>query len=118
MEKVKRASPVDLMLDGKMDEAAEIYLDLYVEALAEGDRFIGPYLLPPLHSCVASVKGGETLDDVSKNVEAMIWKKAGERGVKRNKETETDVSDDISIAREYMAFAAKGVEEDDDEDWI
>ena len=118
MEKAKQAGPVDLMLDGKMDEAAEAYLDLYVEALAEGDRFIGPYLLSPLHSCVASVKGGETLDDVSQNVEAMIWEKAGERGVKRNKETEMDVSDDISIAREYMAFAAKGFAEDDGDDWI
>ena len=121
MKEFERTGPADLMFDGKMDEAAEKYLDLYAEScLVERDRFIGPYLLSPLHTCVAHVKGGKTFDEVSKNLESMIWEKARELGVEVDKELEMDVSDDISIAREHIKAAARrmyGDEEDDEDDW-
>ena len=36
--KRERLDPVDLMLLGRMDEAAKVYLDLYVKMVEEGDR--------------------------------------------------------------------------------
>jgi len=121
MKKTKRPDLGDLMLDGKMDEAAERYLHLYGKlCLVRRDRFIGPHLLSPLHTCVAHIKGGKTLDEVSKNLESMIWEKARELGVEVDKELEMDVSDDISIAREHIKAAARrmyGDEEDDEDDW-
>ena len=120
MKEVKRNGPADLMFDGKMDEAAERYLGLYGKfCLSKRDRFIGPYLLSPLHKCVAHTKGGKTFDEVSKNVESMIWEKARELGVEVDKELEMDVSDDISIAREHILAAFRGMygEEDDEDDW-
>ena len=121
MKEVKRNGPADLMFDGKMDEAAERYLHLYGKlCLVRRDRFIGPHLLSPLHTCVAHIKGGKTFDEVSKNLESMIWEKARELGVEVDKELEMDVSDDISIAREHIKAAARrmyGDEEDDEDDW-
>ena len=121
MKKAKRPDLGDLMLDGKMDEAAERYLHLYGKlCLVRRDRFIGPHLLSPLHTCVAHIKGGKTFDEVSKNLETMIWEKARELGVEVDKELEMDVSDDISIAREHIKAAARrmyGDEEDDEDDW-
>ena len=121
MKKAKRPDLGDLMLDGKMDEAAERYLHLYGKlCLVRRDRFIGPHLLSPLHTCVAHIKGGKTFDEVSKNLESMIWEKARELGVEVDKELEMDVSDDISIAREHIKAVARrmyGDEEDDEDDW-
>ena len=122
MKKTKRPDLGDLMLDGKMDEAAERYLHLYGKlCLVRRDRFIGPHLLSPLHTCVAHIKGGKTFDEVSKNLESMIWEKARELGVEVDKELEMDVSDDISIAREHIKAAARRMygddEEDDEDDW-
>ena len=121
MKEFERTGPADLMFDGKMDEAAEIYLDYYAEScLVERDRFIGPYLLSALHTCVAHIKGGKTLDEVSKNLKSMIWEKARELGVEVDKELEMDVSDDISIAREHIKAATRtmyGYDEEDEDDW-
>lgn len=123
MKEVKRNGPADLMFDGKMDEAAEKYLDLYGKfCLVKRDRFIGPHILSPLHTCVAHIKGkgGKTFDEVSKHIESMIWEKARELGVEVDKELEMDVSDDISIAREHILAAFRGRygdEEDDEDDW-
>lgn len=121
MKKSKRADPADLMLDGKMDEAAEIYLDMYAKfCLMNRDRFIGPYILTPLHTCVARIESVKTFDEVSKSVKSKIWEKARERGVEVDRELEMDVSDDISIAREYIKVAARrmyGEDPDDEDDW-
>ena len=121
MKNTERTSPVDLMLDGKMDEAAEKYLNMYAKfCLVERDRFIGPYLLSSLHTCVAKIEGVKTFDEVSKRVESKIWEKARERGVEVDKELEMDVSDDISIAREQIKVAARrmyGEDPDEEDDW-
>ena len=121
MKNAERTGPGDLMLDGKMDEAAEKYLDMYAKfCLVNRDRFIGPYLLTPLHTCVAKIEGAKTFDEVSKRVESKIWEKARERGVEVDRELEMDVSDDISIAREQIKVAARrmyGEDPDEEDDW-
>jgi hypothetical protein len=90
--------PVDLMLDGKFEEAASAYAALYAEALKNGNLAIGPDLLMGLQYCVAGMmKEAPAQADVDVSVKQELAK----RGVKIG----TDVDDHLHIARAMVAKA-------------
>ncbi len=101
--------PVDLMLLGRMDEAAKMYLNLYLEAIEEGDRYIGPDLLSKLHFCLA---GKETEfrrvpEDTTLEVEQMVLSELRNRGMGLDEQI---VMDDIAIAKNNVVAARENSE--------
>ena len=110
----KQRDPVDLMLEGKLQEATKLYLDLYVEAIEEGDRWIGRDLVTQLHYCIAGRIGedeangeGRSPEDVTKEVEEVILNELSLRGVRFDKSA---ITDDIEIASEDLRRARKRAE--------
>ena len=97
----ERLDPVDLMMLGRMDEAAEKYLDLYAEMVEEGDRFVTPLILSQLHFCVAGAdkKTWRIPESVSDEVEWMVLSELRKRGVEVD---EPMVKDDIANARNNL----------------
>ena len=107
-----KLDPVDLMMRGRMDDAAKMYLDTYVEAVEEGDRYIGPHLLSQLHYCVAGKEVaakeiGRAPEDFTAEVERMVLSELRERGVDVD---ERMVQDDIAIAKNSIVAARKDSE--------
>lgn len=76
-EDVRSPDPVDLMMDGKFDEAIEILLQMYVEAARRGDNYIGTDLCAQLLYCVAVQ--GETLPELAADEVASLIKEAMKR---------------------------------------
>ena len=99
--KRERLDPVDLMMLGKMDEAAKKYLDLYTEMVEEGDRFVTPHILSQLHFCVAGAnrETWRVPESVSDEVERMVLSELHKRGVEVD---ERMVKDDIENARNNL----------------
>lgn len=100
----RKPDPVDLMMMGRFDEAAEKYLSLYAEMLEEGDRFIGPYLLSPLHFCVSGMNPETIPEDATEEVERMVLSALRERGVEVDKHI---VKEDIAIAKNKIVADRK-----------
>ena len=92
----RKPDPVDLMMMGRMEEAAERYLDLYMNALEIGDRYIGTFLLPKLHFCVAGQNPGTDPLSVGDEVEALVRDAIRERGISVD---EQFLADDLAIAK-------------------
>lgn len=103
--KRKRLGPVDLMMRGRMDEAAEMYLDAYPEVA--GDMFIAPHLLSQLHFCVAGKEPGIAPEEATAEVERMVLQKLRERDMNVDKRI---VKDDIAIAKDILASSRKRAE--------
>ena len=99
MKRERQDDPVDLIMLGKVDEAAKIYLDMYAEAVKEGDGFIGPFLLSQLHFCVAGKESGRVPEESADEVSRMVFDKLHEKGIKGK---ERIVWDEIAIAKEKI----------------
>ena len=104
----RKNDPVDLMLEGRMNDATETYLDFYLEALESGDRFIGADLISQLHFSVAGDKLGLEPEAVTEVVEQMVMSAVHKRGIDVDKQI---VMDDIAIAKEGLAAGRKRSEE-------
>jgi hypothetical protein len=99
--KREKLDPVDLMLLGRMDEAAKVYLDLYAKMVAEGDRYATPHILSQLHFCVAGA-GQESCtvpESVTDEVEGMVFSELRKRDIDVD---ERVVKDDIEIAKNNL----------------
>ena len=96
--KRERLDPVDLMLLGRMDEAAKVYLDLYAKMVAEGDRYVTRHILSQLHFCVSGEdeEYSRVPESVSDEVECMVLGELRKRGIDVD---ERVVKDDIEIAK-------------------
>ena len=97
MKKHERSGPVDLMMQGRMDEAAELYLDVYPDVA--GDLLIGPQILSQLHLCVAGKEPRCAPEDATGEVEEMA--------LRRLRECESDVDErivkhEIAMARDII----------------
>ena len=74
----ERADPIDLLLEGKVEQAIETYVDLYVDALLREDLFIGEDLATQLHLCLAAKRdraisqGSREPEDLSEEVQHII----------------------------------------------
>ncbi len=97
MERENRA-PVDLMLEGKLEEAEQEYLRLYLDALEGGDRFIGVDLVTQLHFCIAREEGRPP-EEVTSVVKEVVLQALDRRGL----------SIDRSIVVDDVEAAHKGV---------
>ena len=102
MKNANHKGPADLMYRGRMDEAAQVYLDVYVESVEIGDRYIGPLALSQLHFCVAGIETDVEPADATKRVEAMARDRLRESGVEF---VEEDVILDVAIAKSYVLDA-------------
>ena len=107
----KQPDPVDLMLEGRMHEAAERYLELYVDAVQEGDRSVGADLVAQLHYCiagdserVASNSEGRSPEEVTKEVEKVILREFSRRELSFDKGL---IADDIAIAVKGLLWQKK-----------
>lgn len=106
--------PVDLMLEGRMHEAAERYLELYVDAHEEGDRSVGADLVAQLHYCIAGeserVAGdseGRSPEEVTPEVEEVILREFSRRNLSFDKGL---IADDIAIAVQGLLWQRKRAE--------
>lgn len=97
MKNHERLGPVDLMMHGRMDKAAEMYLDVYPEVA--GDLLIGPHILSQLHLCVAGKEPGCAPEDATGEVEEMALRKLRECGADVD---ERIVKDEVAIARDMI----------------
>lgn len=97
MKKRERSGPVALMMQGKMDEAAELYLDVYPEVA--GDLLVGPQILSQLHLCVAGKEPRRAPEDATDEVEKMALRKLRECGADVD---ERIVKDEIAMARDMI----------------
>src|SRR5689334_16809274 len=95
MTKDRQPDPVDLMLDGKFEEAAKAYLELYVDALKRGDFAFGPDLLMGMQYCVAGITKHEP---TAREVEIAVKRRLAEHNVKFDKHVE----DDLQIANSMV----------------
>ncbi len=100
----RKPDPVDLMLEGRMSDATEAYLRLYLEALESGDHFIGADLIAQLHFSVAGDRSDSTPEDVTEAVEQMVMGTLRERGIDIEKQI---VVDDIEIAKKGLLAGRK-----------
>ena len=103
----KSRGPVALMLCGKMDDAAKMYLKLYADLVEEGDRFIGPHLLYQLHFCIAGKEPRRAPEDSTEEVERMVLHELRKREIDVD---ERIVTDDIAIAKNTVLAARKSFE--------
>ena len=97
MKKRERSGPVDLMMQGRMDEAAKMYLDVYPDVA--GDMFIGPQILSQLHFCVAGKEPRRAPEDATGEVEEMALRKLRECGADVD---ERIVKDEVAMARDII----------------
>ena len=104
----KKHDPVDLMLEGRMNDATETYLALYLGALESGDRFIGADLISQLHFSVAGDDPGSEPEAVTEVVEQMVMSALRERGIDVDEQV---VIDDIVIATKRLSAGRKRSEE-------
>ena len=91
----RRDDPMDLMMQGRIPEAAEEYLKLYVKSAKTGDHFLGPIALTQLHYCVAGMTPGVLPENATKHVEVMARERLREEGVEI---VEENVRLDLSLA--------------------
>ena len=87
--------PIDLVLAGDFDNAIARYVSLYLDALREGDRYIGSDLCGQLLYCVAA-KEERAAEDAVGEVRALL-----EREIERA-ELQVDrrfLEDDLEAAR-------------------
>ena len=114
----REPDPVDLMLEGKFQDAAETYLELYVEALTEGDEYVGADLLTQLHHCFAGMRGEPSPQDprmmqwpspqdVAQDVREAIFLKFKARNLPID---EIKITDNMAVARESLRSAKKRAE--------
>lgn len=102
--KSRKSDPVDLMLEGRMREATEIYLSFYLEALESGDHFIRSELISQLHFSVAGQIPGTEPESVSKEIERLVIDALRERRIEVDRQV---VSDDLAIARKGLSAGRK-----------
>ena len=80
----ERLGPIELMMLGRVDEAAELYLDLYPEVA--GDMFIAPMTMAQLIRIVAHKEKVPANEDVLPKVEDMALRAMEKRGVEIDKD--------------------------------
>ena len=102
--KTRKPDPVDLMLMGKMEEATQIYLDFYLEALESGDHFISSELISQLHFSVAGHIPGREPESVSEEVKRLVMTALSKGGIDVDKQV---VIDDLAIARKRLSYDRK-----------
>ncbi len=107
----RKHDPVDLMLEGRMNDATKTYLDFYLEALESGDRFIGADLISQLHFSVAGDDPGSEPEAVTEAVEQMVMSALRERGIDVDEQVVQVVIDDIAIATKGLSAGRKRSEE-------
>ena len=95
MKRANHKGPIDLMQQGRIPEAAEEYLKLYVKSAKIGDHFLGPIALVQLHYCVAGMTPGVLPENATKHVEIMARERLREEGVEI---VEESVRLDLSLA--------------------
>ena len=91
----RRDDPMDMMMQGRIDEAAEEYLKLYVKSAKTDGHFMGPIALTQLHYCVAGMKPGVRPENATKHVEAMARERLREEGIEVAEES---IRLDLSLA--------------------
>ena len=95
--------PVDLILRGDLDAAIGQYVGLYLDALRDGDRYIGPDLCAQLLYSVAA-KEERPAEDAVEQVRALL------EGEIRRAELEVDprlLEDDLEAAKVAVRAAHK-----------
>ncbi len=102
--KSRKPDPVDLMLMGRMEEATQIYLDFYLEALETSDLFIRSELISQLHFSVAGQSLGTEPESVSNQVERLVMNALCERRIEVDRQI---VIDDLEIAKERLLDGRK-----------
>ena len=100
----RKPDPVDLMLMGRMKEATKKYLDIYMDALESGDRYIGPDLVAQMHFSVAGQNPGTDPESVSDDVERLVKDALLEREIHVD---ELVVADDLAIAKNILEAGRK-----------
>jgi hypothetical protein len=103
VRKDRTPDPVDLMLDGKFDEAAQAYVALYADALKKKDYSIGPDLLMGLQYCVAGMAKQAPTDT---DVEVTVRNELAKRHVKIDRH----VKDHLQIANSMVEKGRKRAE--------
>lgn len=112
------ADPVDFLLRGQPDQAANAYVDLYLEAARTGDRYVGSYILGSLAHALAALAAkeaegltggaGKTPESALEDVEPLILRRARESGVSVDIEL---VRKDIGLARQGLRASKKRAEQ-------
>ena len=109
----KEPDPVDLMLDGKLDEAADKFLQLYMEALEAGDFSVGRDLVAQLHYCLAGAKditlARQPPEQLTHEVGEAIFGELKRRGVDVDRHRGV-INDDLAIAKEDVQSQRKRAE--------
>lgn len=100
MTREERLGPIDLMMLGRVDEAAELYLDLYPEVA--GDMFIAPLTMSQLIRIVAHKEKVRANEDVLPKVEDTVLRAMEKRGVEI----------DESLVKYDVGLGMKSLEED------
>jgi len=103
MTQERDPDPVDLMLDGRFEDAARAYLKLYVDALRRQDFAIGPDLLMGLHYCLAGVR---RLEPIAPDVDVAVKEELVRHDLKMDKR----VRDQLQTARSMVNKARKRAE--------
>jgi len=100
MAEDRTPDPVDLMLDGKFDEAAEAYARLYALAIDRGDYGIAPDLLMGLQYCMA---GSAKQSPQERSLVPSIREVLRRHGVR----DDSRVSEDVEIAASMIRKARR-----------
>lgn len=96
----ERLGPIELMMLGRVDEAAELYLDLYPEVA--GDMFIAPLTMSQLIRIAAHKEKVRANEDLLPKVEDTVLRAMDKRGVEIDK----------SLVKYDVALGLKSLEED------
>ena len=112
----REPDPVDLMMDGRFEEAQQTYLHLYVEALKRGDLAIGPDLIAGLHYCIAGATKSRNVlpgdydvaspETVSSEVEEAVVEELREHQMDLDKR----VSDQLQMGRAMVSRGKRRAE--------
>lgn len=96
----ERLGPIDLMMLGRIDEAAKLYLDLYPEVA--GDMFIAPLTMSQLIRIAAHKEQGLSNDELLAKVEDTVLREMHMR----------DIEIDKNVVKRDVAMGMDSLEED------
>jgi len=96
---IDQNDPVDLIIEGKIEEAIEAYVNLYVEILDEHDFNFCQYLVIQLYMCLVIKYKGQVPEDFCRMIEHLITAKFNQHSKLMYLHI---IKDDIEGASQYI----------------
>jgi hypothetical protein len=100
MVRKRPPDPVDLMLEGRFEAAADAYAELYADAQAKGNLAIGPDLMMGFQYCIAAIARQPPSDA---KITPVVAAELQRRGIR----VDDEVREHVEIANDMITMAKR-----------